>query len=218
VSTVQTSAEEMMDAHGFVGVPRKTFEIGGRAQLVRLLENGLLPESRVLEIGCGVLRVAYWLVRFLDPECYCGIEPARQRVELGQRYLFSPDLLEQKRPRFDYNAVFDTSVFQVKFEYFVAGSIWTHCSKRHLETTLDGFIRNTRSRGVFLASYLPAEGSDDDYMGERWVGTSHESETPGVIRHSLDWIADAIERRDLTWRKLPGVDCDSQYWLRVDKQ
>jgi hypothetical protein len=49
-----------MDIHGFVGVPRDTFEISGRAQMVRLLENGLVPESRVLDIGCGVLRLGYW--------------------------------------------------------------------------------------------------------------------------------------------------------------
>ena len=218
MSRVQTRAEAMMDAHGFVGVPRETFEIGGRAQLVRLLENGLLPESRVLDIGCGVLRVAYWLVRFLDPGCYFGIEPARSRVALGKRYLFSAAELGHKRPRFDHNEVFDTSVFPTDLDYFVAGSIWTHCSKAHLEATLDGFVRDTGPHGVFLASYLPAEGPGDDYMGETWVGTSHESDTPGVVRHSLEWIQGAIERRGLSWKLLPGPDCDSQYWLRIDKR
>jgi hypothetical protein len=218
VSKVQTQADEMMKRHGFLGVPRETFEAGGRAQLVRLLNHGLTPESKVLDIGCGCLRVAYWLVRFLDSDCYCGIEPARQRIDYGKRYLFTWEELERKRPRFDFNARFDSSTFATKFDFFLAGSIWTHGSKHHIETTLDSFERDTVATGVFLASYLPATSPDDDYAGESWVGTSHESDMPGVIRHSLTWITDVCDRRGLKVRELPGLDCDSQYWLRIDKQ
>ncbi len=218
MSRVQTRAEEMMDEHGFLGVPRETFEEAGRTQMVRLLNHGLQPESKVLDIGCGCLRVAYWLVRFLDPDCYCGIEPARQRVELGKRFLFSADELESKRPRFDFNSSFDLSVFSTRFDFFLAGSIWTHCSKTHLETTLDGFLHNSTPTGVFLASFLPPATAEDDYMGDSWVGTSHESNEPGVIRHSLDWIKDACGLRGLKLSRLPGEDCDSQYWLRVERR
>lgn len=218
MSRVQARANEMMDTHGFLGVPRETFEEGGRAQMVRLLQHGLLPESKVLDIGCGCLRVAYWLVRFLDSDCYCGIEPARRRVELGQRYLFSTDELESKRPRFDSNAGFDVSVFATRFDFFLAGSIWTHCSKSHIETTLDGFLRHSTPTGVFLASYLPPTTEGEDYMGDSWVGTSHESDEPGVIRHSLEWIKQACGRRGLTLATLQGEDCDSQYWLRIERQ
>ena len=218
VSEVQTHADEMMKRHGFLGVPRETFEAGGRAQLVRLLDHGLTPESRVLDIGCGCLRVAYWLIRFLDSDCYCGIEPASQRVACGKRYLFASGELERKRPRFDFNAQFDSSVFATTFDFFLAGSIWTHASKRHVETTLDSFQRDTVPTGVFLASYLPAMSRDDDYEGTSWVGTSHESRTPGVIRHSLAWISGECNRRGLGVVELPGRDCDGQYWLRINRR
>lgn len=216
MSKVQARAEEMMDRHGFLGVPKRTYELGGRAQFIRLLENGLLPESKVLEIGCGTLRIAYWLMRFLEPGCYAGIEPARKRVELGCQYLFTAEELADKRPRFEYNAIFDTAVFGEQFDYFLAGSIWTHCSKGHIDTMLDGFQRNTGPGGRFITSYLPASG-EDDYMGTTWVGTSHESNEPGVICHSLDWIKENCARRGLAVTLLPGRDCDGQYWLRLDK-
>lgn len=217
MSRVQEQAGKMMDRYGFLGVPRETFDIGGRAQLTRLLQHGLTPESKVVDIGCGCLRVAYWVVRFLDADCYCGIEPARQRVAYGQEYLFSPDELTRKRPRFDFNPDFDVSVFEVEFDYFLAGSIWTHCSKAGIDTTLDGFQRHTGPDGVFLTSYLPPETPTDDYMGETWVGTSHESDTRGVIRHSLDWVKASCARRQLSVQTLPGLDCDSQYWLCIRK-
>jgi hypothetical protein len=71
----------MMSRHGFLGVPLATFEQAGRGRLIALLAEGLNPESKGFDIGCGTLRVGYWLVRFLDPGSYYGIEPARERVE-----------------------------------------------------------------------------------------------------------------------------------------
>jgi SAM-dependent methyltransferase len=215
MSRLQDRAQEMMARHGFLGVPLETFEQGGREQLIALLNEGLTPESKVLDIGCGCLRVAYWLIRFLDPGCYFGIEPASVRVDYGLRYLFAPEEIEGKRPHFDFNANFDSSVFGVKFDFFLAGSIWTHASKRQVEATLDGFVRDSTAKGIFLASYLPARSLEEVYEGDRWVGTSHESDTPGVIRHSLEWIVQQCEARGLAVRELPGLDCDSQSWLRI---
>lgn len=215
MSRVQARAEEMMSQHGFLGAPVKTFDQVGRRQLIALLNEGLNPESKVLDIGCGCLRTAYWLIRFLDPGCYHGIEPARQRVEYGLRYLFTPEEMRLKQPRFDFNPNFDSSVFGTRFDFFLAGSIWTHASKRQIEATLDSFIRDSISASIFLTSYLPAQSSDDDYQGDCWVGTSHESDTPGVIRHSLTWIVEQCQRRRLQVRELPGEAFDSQFWLQI---
>lgn len=204
-----------MVREGFLGVPTPTFDAAGRQQLVALLEEGLSPESKVLEFGCGCLRIAYWLVHFLDPDCYFGIEPAHKRVELGSRFLFTPEKLADKRPRFDNNAVFDSGVFRERFDFFLARSIWTHACKRQIEMSLDSFVSDSKPDAIFLASFLPPRTPEDDYMGDVWVGTSHESDTPGVICQSLDWIRAQCEKRGLQVEELPGIDCDSQYWLRV---
>jgi hypothetical protein len=118
MSRVQDRAEEMISRHGFLGVPVATFALAGRQQMIGLLEAGLNPESKVLDIGSGCLRVAYWLIRFLDPGCYYGIEPARQRVDCGLRYLFTAEEVECKRPRFDFNPDFDSSGFATRFDFF----------------------------------------------------------------------------------------------------
>lgn len=215
MSRVQARAEEMISRHGFLGVPVETFEQAGREELIALLSEGLNPESKVVDIGCGCLRTAYWLVRFLDPGCYHGIEPARQRVEYGLRYLFTPQEVALKEPRFDFNSQFDSSVFGARFDFFLARSIWTHASKRQIEATLDSFIRDSISTSVFLTSYLPARSAEEDYQGDRWIGTSHESDTPGVIKHLLSWIVEQCRRRELQVEELSGMDCDSQFWLRI---
>ena len=214
-SRLQLAAEEMMAREGFLGVPVESFEQAGRTQLIDLLVQGLRPESRVLDFGCGCLRIAYWLVRFLDPDCYCGIEPAQNRVRLGLQYLFTPELLAAKRPRFDHNSVFNSSGFQARFDFALARSIWTHGSKTQIESTLDAFVRDSTPEAIFLASYLPATSAEEDYQGKIWVGTSHESDVPGVIRHRLSWLIKQCGRRNLSLTELPGLDCDSQLWLRI---
>jgi hypothetical protein len=214
-SRAQARAEEMIAGHGFLGVPVETFAEAGRRQLDALLEQGLRPESRVLDIGCGCLRAAYWLIHYLDPGCYHGIEPSRRRVECGLRYLFTPEEVRRKQPRFDDNPHFDSSVFGAPFEFFLAGSIWTHASKRQIAAMLDSFLRGSTSATVFLASYLAAVSAGDDYQGDHWVGTSHESDTPGVIRHSLAWIADQCRRRALRVEELQTPAFDDQSWLRI---
>lgn len=215
MSRVQIRAEEMMLRHGFLGVPVETFEQAGRSQLTELLKEGLNPESKVLEFGCGCLRIAYWLVRFLDPGCYFGIEPASQRVEYGLSYLFEAEEVKFKQPRFDFNPRFNSSVFGTRFDFFLARSIWTHASKWQVQASLDSFIRDSSPTSVFLASYLPARSPEEDYHGDHWVGTSHECDTPGVIRHSLGWLIQQCQTRGLQAEELSGVDCDSQFWLRI---
>ena len=186
-------------------------------QFIALLDQGLNPESKVLEIGCGCLRVAYWLIRFLDADCYHGIEPASRRVQYGQLYLFTPGELDFKQPRFDFNADFDMSVFQTRFDFVLTGSIWTHCAKRHIEVMLDGFVKYSNPSAIFLTSYLPADSPESDYMGDVWVGTSHESDTPGVIRHSPAWLKAQCAKRRLRLRQLPGDAFDQQFWLVVQR-
>jgi len=217
MSWVQIRATEMMSRHGFLGVPVETFEDGGRRQFIALLNEGLCPESKVLDIGCGCLRTAYWLIRFLDPGCYHGIEPARRRVEYGLDHLFTSELVRAKQPQVDFNPNFDSSVFATKFDYFLAGSIWTHASKSQIEATLESFLQDSIPTGVFLTSYLPALHPNDDYRGDHWIGTSHESETPGVIRHALPWITEQCQKRGLRVQEVPGEAFDGQYWLRVNR-
>lgn len=214
-SNVQLRAERMISAHGFLGVPGETFSRAGREQLIALLREGMHTESKVVEFGCGCLRIAYWLVRFLDARGYHGIEPARQRVDYGLRYLFRPEEIQFKQPRFDFNPNFNSSVFGEKFDFFVARSIWTHASKSQVEATLDSFLRDAAAAAIFLASYLPARSPEEDYLGSEWVGTSDESDTPGVIRHDLQWIIEQCRKRHLSCEEIPGVDCDGQLWLRI---
>ena len=58
-----------------------------------------------------------------------------------------------------------------------------------------------------------AEAAGDDYRGTTWVGTSHDCDVPGVIRHDLAWIRDECARRRLVVEERPEDDYGGQRWL-----
>jgi hypothetical protein len=209
---------EMLGEKTFLGVPVRGFEKGGRELLIYLLNAGLNPDSKVVDIGCGVLRGGYWLIHFLNPDRYCGIEAHTGRLDMGTQTILESEILAAKRPRFDTNPNFDTSVFGEKFDFFLAYSVWTHAAKPQIETMLDSFLRGAKEGGVFLTSFLPAGWGRPDYQGDKWNGTSHESDVPGCIYHSRRWIKAECDRRGLITKELGRDKTYRQSWLQITRR
>jgi len=161
-----------LDLQGvFTGGPVEWFESAGRLQIATLLREGMYPQMKVLDLGCGCLRGGYWLIHFLDAGCYFGIEPAVARLQQGIDYVIEPEVFKDKQPRFDTNDRFDMGVFGVKFDIVMARSVWSHASKRQIATMLDQFVANSTPDAFFLTSYFPAGiFKGRDYKGDRWQG------------------------------------------------
>jgi len=215
--TLQKKAE-IYGEKRFLGVPVRDFERAGREQLGYLQAAGMRPSSKVVDLGCGILRGGYWLIHFLDPGNYHGIEPHKERLEIGIHGILEPETLELKRPRFDTNPRFDTSVFGEKFDFFLAYSVWTHASKLQIQTTLESFLRDSTDGGVFMTTYLPTSWRHRDYRGDKWYGTSHESDVPGCIYHSRHWIHVACDSRGLTVLDLGRDKVHGQSWLQIARR
>ncbi len=219
--TMPTHLQDRVDqlrSGKFLGVQFDNFERTGREQLIFLLMCGLTPNSTLVDIGCGVLRAGYWLIHFLDTERYCGIEPSKERLSIGLTTVLEPETIQLKRPRFDHNPHFDTSVFNERFDYFLAYSIWTHAAKRHISMMLDNFLRDAKPDAVFLTTILPAGWRRPDYREDVWMGTSHESDTPGCIYQDLAWIKRECRRRDLSVYRIGKDRTMGQTWLRIARR
>ena len=212
-------AQQIENQGIFLGGPIEYFELAGRKLLMLLLNEGLMPDSKILDIGCGCLRCGYWLIHFLDRNCYYGIEPDRAMLDAGLNVLLEPGLADLKQPRFDENEQFDFAVFGEQFDYVIARAIWIHASKAQIQTMLDEFVSTSTPQAIFLSSYLPASHDDDDYRGATWIGRSRLSNQPASIRHSFNWIKAECARRRLIVEEITdrifdfGHHC--QIWLRI---
>ncbi len=153
--SLQQRAEQLAERM-FIGGDVRDFERMGLSVLDVLLREGMRPDSRVLDVGCGALRIGYWLMRFLDPGRYFGIEPNVQMREAGERELAGVDLVERSQARFDSNDRFDFSVFGERFDFLVARSIFTHASRAQISAALASFAETGAPGSVFMASYYPA--------------------------------------------------------------
>jgi len=217
METLIERAKRLKSEGIFLGGPIGLFEAAGQKLLITLLSEGLKPDFKVLDIGCGCLRGAYWLIHFLDKGCYYGIEPNIEMLEAGNRIILEPGLADLKKPMFDHNPDFNFMIFGEKFDVFVARSIWTHASKQQIQTMLDGFVSTANSGGIFLTSYLKPTFFKKDYMGGSWIGRSHESETPGLVRHSFGWIQGECAKRGLVAEEIKekAYNFGDQTWIRV---
>jgi SAM-dependent methyltransferase len=215
-SEIQTKAEALAVQGVFLGGPVKDFDPVGRYSFITLLSLGLLPQHSVLDIGCGCLRIGYWLIHFLDKDRYAGIEPNKKMLQAGIDAFLSADILESKRPRFASNDDFDLGGFDRLFDFVLARSVWTHAAPRHIETMLDQFIRHSHQDGIFLTSYLPATGDQEQYEGTDWVGRSHTSDDVGTVRHKLSWIQEICAARGLRAREMDNIILE-QTWLDIRK-
>jgi SAM-dependent methyltransferase len=205
-------AQAVEDLGIFLGGPLRKFAAVGRNQLSILLRNGLDFDSRVLDVGCGVLRRGYWLIRFLEPGCYFGIEPNQEMLEAGKQLIVTPDVLAAKRPSFDGNDRFDFQVFGCSFDFVIARSIWTHASPPQIETMLDQF-QATAPNGVMLASIKQCPWYRRQHRGTAWVGKSHESDQGGTVRYRFSWISARCRQRGLEANRLDREH--GQTWIRI---
>ena len=224
---------EHISASVFTGGPVERFAEVGAMQLATLLLSGLQPNSLVLDVGCGALRGGYWLLHFLNPDCYYGLEPNREMLEAGLRDLIEEDVLRCKRPQFDHNDRFDFSVFGRTFDFVLARSMWTHASKAQIDVMLDQFVTWSSPTGCFLTSYRPAFPRQlralpalipalaenmppmDDYRDDVWIGRSHQSSEAGMVQHSYRWIVTECRARRLKVRQLRYPVAQGQYWLQI---
>ncbi|HEX5615289.1 MAG TPA: class I SAM-dependent methyltransferase [Acidimicrobiia bacterium] len=236
---IHERAERLKAAGGFLAGPLQDFEKSGRLQLATLLLEGVYPSSKVLDVGCGSLRAGYWIMNFLEPGCYFGIEPREWEVREGLEHIVEPELVEYARPQFAHNDDFDLTVFGVQFDFVVARSIWSHTSKAQIEAMLDSFVHAGAPGSVLLASYLPASRIPDaireplytgmrkvpklvttlrDIRGKRlapgdYLGDEWQA---ALIGHRRSWLREQCERRGFTMRELPHLFSGSQVWARID--
>jgi hypothetical protein len=202
----------------FTGGPPEQFELLGRMQFVMMTREGIYPWSKVLDIGCGCLRGGFWMIHFLEPGGYFGIEPNSNMVAAGLKEIIGSETAEHKRPTIDYNDRFDASVFGVRFDAFLARSIWTHASKPQIRIMLDHFANLGTENAFFLASYLPAKFPWQDYNGAEYRGKSHKSNIGDLVRHSYSWIERECKTRGLYLRELQDGILLGQIWLKIAKR
>ena len=209
------STSDAQKLEHFTGGAPQLFEVAGREQLAVLLEHGLTSKSKVADLGCGALRGGRWVIPVLGAYGYCGVEPVREKVELGLRDFVNPDLVRLLKPRFSYNAEFRLDEFGEQFTHVIMRSIWTHSTRAQIEQSLDSFVAHSTPDAVLLTSVVPVSYLPfhwhPDYRGSDWVA-------PGVVAHRHHWLRGACQKRGLKITRVHRPPVGGQHWLRITRK
>jgi SAM-dependent methyltransferase len=161
----------------------------GALQRSFLVAQGLQPQHRLLDVGCGPLRAGIHFVEYLEPAHYYGIDINESLLDAG--YLRElPERLRDKLPRDHLRATdrFNCD-FGVQFDYAIANSVFTHISLNHVRLCLYRVARQLAPEGRFFVSYFHAPISHpldaSRANGRRWT----ERNAFFYYRRDLKWAA-----------------------------
>lgn len=125
----------------------------GKLQLDFLVNQGLRPTHKFLDIGCGTLRGGRHFIRYLDAGNYAGMDISFKAIEYGNS-LVSEEGLSDKQPRLliSRNRDLEFKEFSGEtFDYLLAQSVFTHLMPEHIDECFQhiGTIMGTGSRFFF---------------------------------------------------------------------
>jgi len=170
---------------GFVG-PHKRWDLIAGHVFTVLYERGLREHHKVLDIGCGSLRVGRLLIPYLAKGNYYGFDPNEKILQQGLINEVG-SLLVLKKVNYYGNAdKIPVDWMDKKFNYIFAHSIFTHAPVWMIRKYLIESYSMLNKGGYFISSFMKGI---DTYIGEDWV-------YPGCCKYPRIFLEN-IEQEDL---------------------
>ncbi len=151
----------------------------GQLQLDFLIARGLQPASRLLDIGCGSLRLGVRAAPYLDPGHYFGTDINAALIEAGRLHELTPEGRERLPPaNLSASADFDFNFLPAPMDFGIAQSVFTHLPLNHLRRCLAKAAPKFRVRAKLYVTAFLIPAADDLFA-------PHLTSPGGVITH--DW-------------------------------
>ena len=170
----------------YVGPP-EDYDLVSAMVFNLLTSLGLRQHHRVLDIGCGSLRVGRLLIPYLNPGNYFGVEPNEWLVRCGIQNEIGKDLVKIKRPTFSFRSSLDGFNNNLNLDYAVAQSIFSHCGKDLIQQWLSQASLHLVDNGALAATFLV---DDKDYQGNGWV-------YPGCVNYKPETMTEMASEAGL---------------------
>lgn len=188
----------------FVGSAEK-YDLLGATQFNLMTLLGLREHHYLLDIGCGSLGGGRLFIPYLLPNRYFGIEPQKWLLKQGIKQNLGNDIVEVKHPQFHNNSNFNFKVFQTKFDFILAQSIFSHASEQQIRKCLSEAKKVMKPKSIFLATYLAGE---ENYSGDSW-------KYPDSVTYTKDFMNSLVEEFGFSSKPLKWKHPNGQSWMVI---
>jgi ubiquinone/menaquinone biosynthesis C-methylase UbiE len=126
----------------------------GRLQFDFMRREGLQPHHYLLDVACGSLRGGVHFIPYLEAGRYLGIDKEESLIAAGIEKELGRDLYERKRPSFVVSDSFEFDRFDVRCDYALAQSLFTHVPAPLIELCLENLRPHIQETGAFYATFF----------------------------------------------------------------
>lgn len=151
------------------GNPLMYDTIGATQFAILTLFFGLRERHKLLEIGTGTLRAARFLIPYLDPGHYFGVEPNSESLRLGVEFELGNEMAKRKKPRFANRDDFGFHEFGEQFDYALSYSVFTHVPPAQVPSIFQNAANCFHADSMMLATALFAEGEETIIDPHKWT-------------------------------------------------
>lgn len=190
----------------FVGPPADYDLIS--AMVFNLLTSiGLRQHHKILDIGCGSLRIGRLLIPYLNKGNYYGVEPNEWLVSDGIKNEIGQDQVNIKRPTFSFKSDLSDFNSPIDADFAVAQSIFSHTGIDMLKKWMEQISKHLSTKGALLATFLL---DDKDSTAEGWI-------YPRCVKFKAETIKSLAKEYGLEFRLLNWKH-PRQSWILLSKK
>jgi SAM-dependent methyltransferase len=163
----------------------------GDLQFEFLQQQGLTPQHKLVDIGCGALRCGLPIIRYLDAGNYYGLDINASLIEAGQQELEKEELTS-KQPHLLVNDKFELGRFGISFDFAIAQSLFTHLDMNLIVRCLVEVRKILKSDGKLYATFFlaPSPGHIMSIKHEPGgIITNYDTDPFHYSLRELEWLA-----------------------------
>tara|TARA_B110000046_G_C13017391_1_gene409482 strand:+ start:3284 stop:3910 length:627 start_codon:yes stop_codon:yes gene_type:complete len=120
-------------------------------QFNALTNYGLKSHHKLLDVGCGPLRLGLKAIEFLEDGNYCGVDAYKKYIDLGDNLTAYLEI--KNKYQTIHTTLFEFDKFNLKFDYAFAQSVVTHLSPEQIKLCLSNMKKVMNKGGQFLFTY-----------------------------------------------------------------
>ena len=156
----------------------KTFNTSRQNDIELLKSQGLKPEHKILDIGCGGGRLGHSLINYLNSGNYYGFDKQAGWIKNFKRDVANARL-QDKNPTI-LNCDFNWPINRgIKFDYAYAYSVFSHVDPDLVKLCLQNLRKHFEDSSILFASYCPNQSEDTIGPGNALVDPSKKPTTTG---------------------------------------